>query len=76
MSLKLEQNLELWFEWGDQLIVSGIWKTIPNHKQLKLHMKKLYGSKKQKWIKIWKLIVYSKKRCIFVEEKTKTKHDL
>jgi hypothetical protein len=25
-------------------------------------MKKLYGSKKQKWIKIWKLIVYSKKK--------------
>jgi hypothetical protein len=36
---------------GDQLIVSGIWKTIPNHKQLKLHMKKLYGSKKKSELK-------------------------
>jgi hypothetical protein len=47
MSLKLEQNLELWLN-SDQLIVSGIWKTIPNHKQLRIAYEETIWFKKTK----------------------------
>jgi hypothetical protein len=35
-------------EWGDQLIVSGIWKTIPNHKQLRIAYEETIWFKKTK----------------------------
>jgi hypothetical protein len=50
MSLKLEQNLELWLNgWP----INSFWymKTIPNHKQLRIAYEETMVQKNKKWIK-------------------------